>query len=127
MRAPTEKEPPPHSKWRQMREAIDGCWIGKGGVCVVSEVADARSPVDGIVIPQWLLSISRVRKQPTARDIKRALRDFGMSGAAEDIIPRGQGRHFWLPIDPAHRDRAGREGCRGCNIDSICPIHGGDE
>lgn len=125
MRPQTEKEPPPHSKWRLIGEDVTNLWLGKGGVGVVSHIADARSPVDGTVVPQWLLSITRVRsRHATARDIKRALRDFGMTGAMEDVTPRDHGRHFWLPIDPAHRTRASYTGCRACGLDSICPIHG---
>lgn len=60
---------------------------------------------DGIG-PQWHVSISWPnsggRRVPDVV-VRVLLADFGMETAEEDNHEPGRARHFWLPIDPAHR------------------------
>lgn len=121
----------------------------RGPVLVLSELVTAFSPLNGEVIDQWLVSVSRKGKRPGGKDVKKVLRDFDMPNAEEDNHHPGRARHFFLPVDPSHRvdcqckstetihteadgytwanDNEGA--CRGCEYEFKfgvpCPIHGG--
>lgn len=120
----------------------------RGAVRVISELALMELPAaNGAVGPTWLVSVSRACGRPNPRDVQRALRDFGMKGAEEDNHHPGVARHFFLPVDPAHRgvceckatdtvvtDADGytwttptRGGCSGCELQQLtgrpCPLH----
>jgi hypothetical protein len=121
-----------------------------GPVRVTSALEDAEYP-DGIGGgPQWHISISAMGKRPKEHHVRRALRAFGMVSAEEDNHHPGVARHFWMPVDPAHRvecqcktdedvivdpdgyewtnpkPESGEE-CRGCEFEKMrgkpCPIH----
>jgi hypothetical protein len=74
-----------------------------GPVCVITALEDAEYPDGDGHGPQWHVSISRRGQRPSADDVTRALRAFGLVGAEEDNHHPGNARHFWLPVDPAHR------------------------
>lgn len=119
----------------------------RGPTCVISALELAELPDGAGVGPQWHISISRCGKRPKEHDIRRAQRAFGFVGGEEDNHHPGNARHFWIPVDPAHRvdcqckedettvvDGDGytwtnpKEGpCRGCEfartIGKPCPLH----
>jgi hypothetical protein len=119
----------------------------KGPICVLSALNIAELPDKSGLGPQWHISISRRGKRPRPTDIRSALRAFGMATAEEDNHHPGVARHFWLPIDPAHRvdceckvdeevitesdgyrwTNPRDEACRGCEYERMtgrpCLIH----
>ena len=122
-----------------------------GPITVLSELLVAEYP-DGIGEgPQWFISISASGKRPKPKQIRKALRAFGMVGTEEDAHHPGAARHFWLPVDPAHRvecqckadERTVVEpdgytwttpvdgDCRGCELEGLtgapCSLHKPDE
>lgn len=135
------------------RAAQGRCYIGwqYRDVCVISTLDHAELPGgDGVVGPQWHVSISRVsvsgQKRAGATQVRLALRAFGMVGAEEDNHHPGLARHFWLPVDPAYRGVCECKAeevvvvepdgytwqndplsCRGCEFHAThghpCPIH----
>jgi hypothetical protein len=120
-----------------------------GPVCVISALEDAEYPDGDGTGPQWHISITRRGERPTADDVTRALRAFGLVDAEEDNHHPGNARHFWLPVDPSHRvdcecketeativepdgytwtnPHEGEGECRGCAFTPIngkpCPLH----
>ena len=102
---------------------------------------------------QWHISVTRRGERPTATDVLKALRAFGLVGAEEDNHHPGAARHFWLVVDPARRvtcdckedevtvrepdgytwtnPQPGEGECRGCEMQKLlgkaCPIHGASE
>ena len=120
-----------------------------GRLIVVSALEMAGSPVTGEPTPQWHISVSSRGRRPKPHEIRRALRALGMVGAEEDNHHPGVARHFWLPVDPAHRvgceckaaedtitgpdgyqwtnPKPGAGDCRGCEYEGRhgppCPIH----
>lgn len=149
-----ERLPAGHA-WRRMptvllpmRTISHSAW-SNGQVKVLSSLEDAEYP-DGIGGgPQFHLSISLEghRRRPRDREVRRALRAFGVRGPIEeDNHHPGNARHFWLPLDPAHRvecqcktdeiQRVEADGfvwsdaidrCRGCDLQRLlgiqCPLH----
>jgi hypothetical protein len=118
---------------------------------VISSLVDADLPDGSGVGPQWHVSVSARGKRPDDRQVRRALKAFGLVGAEEDNHHPGIARHFWRPVDPAHRvdckckateeiiteadgyrwtnpKTSTTETCRGCDIAPVtgkpCPIHG---
>lgn len=71
--------------------------------CVISGLENAELPDRSGLGPQWHISVSRFGRRPTAKDVDVALRGFDLVGAEEDNHHPGGARHFWLPVDPAHR------------------------
>lgn len=119
-------------------------------VTVLSTLTLADYPAGRGVGTQWHVSVARGIKRAKPAEVAAALRAFGMAGAEEDNHHPGAARHFWLPVDPAHRvaceckatettivdPRDGytwtnpTEGpCRGCEFAAVlgrpCPIHRG--
>lgn len=121
-----------------------------GPIMVMSELVDAEYPDGSGHGPQWLVSISSKGKRPKPKQVRRALRAFGMVGAEEDQHHPGIARHFWRPLDPARRvdcqckvdEETIEDGdgyrwttpvdgpCRGCEYRELtgspCPIHDGE-
>jgi hypothetical protein len=120
-----------------------------GPIYVLSELIEADLPDGSGVGPQWLVSISMRSKRPKRHHVRKALRAFGMTDAEEDNHHPGNARHFFMPVDPAHRvdcecktdesvitDPDGykwsndvEDGkCRGCEFERLsgkpCPLHG---
>jgi len=118
-----------------------------GTTVVISSLENAELPDRSGVGPQWQISVSRMGKRPKPHDVRRALRAFGMVGAEEDNHHPGVARHFWVPVDAAHRvDCQCKEDehmvtepdgyqwtnpkdgpCRGCELAELtgspCPLH----
>lgn len=123
-------------------------WTRKGAV-VISALEQAELPDKSGEGPQWHLSVSYKGKRPRDTDVRATLRAFDMRNAEEDNHHPGIARHFWLPVDPAHRvdceckedeevitepdgyrwtnPRPGDGPCRGCEMERLqgrpCPIH----
>jgi hypothetical protein len=121
----------------------------RGPLCVISGLEVAELPDGTGTGPQWHVSVSRANGRPTDDDMRIVLRDFELVGAEEDNHHPGVARHFWMPVDPAHRvdceckieeetivepdgyrwtnPRAGEGACRGCELELMvgqrCPIH----
>lgn len=118
-----------------------------GRVRVISTRVNAKYPDSDGIGPQDHMSVSQGGHRPAKRALAMALAAFGMTGAEEDNHHPGVARHFWRPVDPAHRvaceckeDEAlvvepdgyvwtnPVEGpCRGCWLELLterpCPIH----
>lgn len=110
----------------------------RSGVTVISTRVMAQYPRGVGIGPQDHVSVSRRLRRAPEADVQRALLAFGMVGAEEDNHHPGIARHFWRPVDPAHRvaceckateqvirdprdgyewtnpTTASGEGCRGC-------------
>lgn len=117
----------------------------RGGSTVISALELADYPDGQGAGPQWHISIRHISGRP--RVVSGVLRAFGMPGAEEDNHHPGIARHFWLPVDPAHRvDCECKETeeiivepdgytwtnptdgpCRGCELEETmghaCPLH----
>ena len=79
-------------------------WVN-GPFVVISSLITVEHH-SGNVGPEWLISISRRRRQSNrcnSRESRRVLRQFGMYPAEEDNHEPGMARKFWLPVDPAER------------------------
>lgn len=136
------KAPPP-VLWA---ESVVSCSLwGKRSIRVISALELVKYPTGDEIGPQWHISISTKGERP--KNVFAILRDFGMSHGEEDNHHPGIARHFWLPIDPAHRADCEckadevtivepdgyrwtnpRDGeCRGCQLESMtgrkCPMH----
>lgn len=122
-----------------------------GPIVVLSELVEAEYPDGDGTGPQWVVSISDNGRRPKPKQVRKALRAFDMVGAEEDGHHPGVARHFWRPVDPAHRvacqckvdertvvDTDGYAwttpvdgDCRGCELERItgspCPIHKPDQ
>ena len=121
-----------------------------GRVMVISALEIAEAPDGrGDRIPQWHVSVSASGRRPSDRELRRALKAFGMIRAEEDNHHPGLARHFWLTLDPSRRvdcqckvdevtirdadgytwtNPAPGEGeCRGCEMQRLlgnpCPLH----
>lgn len=119
-----------------------------GTTQVISALVLADLPDGAGVGLQWHISVSRLgTKRPKPHDLRRALRAFAMQGAEEDNHHPGTARHFWVPVDEAHRvecqcktdetvvvEQDGytwtnpKSGpCRGCELQALtgklCPLH----
>lgn len=144
----------PRGRWSQERppealRAMDvvamSAW-SFAGIMVVSVLENAELPDGTGVGPQWHVSVSARGGRPSRAELRRALADFGMSGAEEDNHHPGIARHFWRPVDAVHRvacqckttettvvDGAFRWSnptsgpCRGCELERLtgraCPLH----
>ena len=134
---PTSPAPATGSAWR--------C----GTLLVLSELAVAEYPDGDGSGPQWLVSVSASGKRPKPKQVRKALRAFGMVGAEIDTHHPGVAKHYWIPVDPTHRvdcqckvdEETVRESdgytwttsadgeCRGCELESLtgapCPRHSG--
>lgn len=126
----------------------------RGATCVLSSLDDAELPDRSGIGLQWHISISRIGRggattRPHWNDVRAALRAFRMARAEEDNHEPGNARHFWMPLDPAHRvdcecktdeqvivEPDGHRWtnpidgpCRGCTSAPItgrpCPLHAG--
>ncbi len=122
----------------------------RGQIRVISALEMAELPDRSGVGPQWHISVSRgPKKRPRPTDVRAALRAFQMHGAEEDNHHPGVARHFWVPVDPAHRvdceckeeeavitepdgykwtnPREGDGECRGCELSRMtgaaCSLH----
>lgn len=152
-----EKRPRRDRGWTEIpfpREArtentlVGSAWSLRS-VRVISELCNAELPGVGVG-PTWHVSVTRLARRPMLRDVEHALRDFDLVGAEEDNHHPGSARHFFLPVDPAHRGLCeckttedvviepdgytwsnpkefAREACRGCDLERMqgkpCPIH----
>ena len=122
----------------------------RGPLRVISTVDLAKYPTGDDVGPQWHLSVAVVgaARRPSAVEMLRVRRAFGMLAAEEDNHHPGNARHLFMSIDPAHRvdceckadEMTVREfdgyewtnpidgPCRGCEVEQIfkrpCPLHG---
>jgi hypothetical protein len=122
-----------------------------GTTCVISGLEVAEYPDGKGVGPQWHVSVSRVgalkNHRPHPHDIRRAKRAFALKNAEEDNHHSGVARHFWIPVDPAHRvacecktdesvvveadgyswSNSTDGTCRGCEfadlVGRMCPVH----
>lgn len=151
----TEKRPAGRD-WREVpcsaalraQAVCASAWVS-GPIRVLSELADAQSPVDPRSSTlQWHISITTNGKRPKPHHLRRALRAFGMVGAEEDNHYPGNARYFWLAVDPTHRVRCeckesestvvepdgyrwqnpkDAAECRGCEYEAQfgrpCPVH----
>lgn len=122
----------------------------RGRCFVISTLDFAELPTGKGIGLQWQISISHHRERPGPKEVRRALIAFNMVGAEEDNHHPGIARHFFMPVDPAHRvdceckttEEVRREPdgytwtnprpesgekCRGCEISALtlkaCPIH----
>ena len=123
-------------------------WWTREGVVVGSSLLDGSG--QGL---QWLVSVSENGRRPSRRALRLALKAFNMLGAEEDNHHPGIARHFWRPVDPAHRVECpckasetivtesdgyrwtnpadvDAQGCRGCDFERLlgkpCPLHRGE-
>lgn len=104
--APVAKSPAGAS-WTMVNLA-SGLWRHVSGIQVISKLEVVPYPDDETVSgPQWHVSVTRAGKRgivrPYQSDVDLALADFDMVGAEEDNHEPGMARHFWMPVDPAHR------------------------
>jgi hypothetical protein len=121
-------------------------WI-LGPILVLSELVDVEYPDGSGNGPQWLVSISARGKRAKPKQLRRALRAFGMVGAEQDNHHPGNVRNYWRPVDKSKRvdcqcktdetivvDETGYSwtnpvdgGCRGCELELLlgkpCPLH----
>lgn len=148
------EQTPKGTDWQPARLPLDGdaisqsAWVS-GPLVAVSSLVSAELPDRSGVGLQWHVSFSHSTRRPTDKDLRRALRAFGMVGAEEDNHHPGRARHFWRPVDARHRvececktseetitepdgyrwtnPRAGAGACRGCAIAPLmgrpCPVH----
>ena len=104
---PSEKRPAPACwtkiPWPGPRPAGPASAWRSGPLMVLSELAEAEYPDGDGVGPQWLISITAKGKRAKPKQIRRALRAFGMVGAEEDNHHPGNARSFWRPLDPSRR------------------------
>lgn len=121
-----------------------------GPIIVVSALENAEYPDGNGAGPQWHISISAMGKRPKDKQVRRALRAFGMVGSELDNHHPGVAQHYWLPVDPARRVECQckteeevivepdgyawtnprpetGEACRGCEFELMrgtpCPLH----
>jgi|GEM_PF-2458543 len=150
------REPQPRGHaWRTMRVPSSAWTSGvisqsmwtDGRLSVVSSLINADLPDGSGVGPQWYVSVSRFGKRPKPAELARAQRAFGIVGWEEDNHHPGHARHYFRPVDPAHRvececktsetthvepdgyrwTNPTDEPCRGCEFwaqhGNPCPIH----
>jgi hypothetical protein len=103
-----ERRPRKGSHWVEVGgPTIGDCPVSywkRSGVTVIStlELAALPGQPDRIGL-QWHVSASYKADRPSAEHVRRALRDFGMPGAALDNHEPGIAQHYWLVVDPADR------------------------
>lgn len=139
---------PTASGWIRVALVENGSVWESGPLRVISTLDQAELPDRAGIGPQWHVSITRRGRRPHPKDVRRALRAFGLVGAEEDNHHPGNARHFWRPVDPSHRvececkedevlvtDAGGYqwtnppegEPCRGCEFERLtgkrCPLH----
>lgn len=151
----------PHGKgWVQLPappaplNVLGASYWSHGKTKVLSTLDMAQLPDGAGLGPQWHISVVRSKdgraSLPGKADLDRALSAFGMQKAEEDNHHPGNARHFFLPVDAAHRvdceckadeDNVVTDGvrwtnpkpesgeaCRGCEIEPLtgrpCPLHG---
>lgn len=142
-------------EWRHVDTLPGDIRRWMSGPLVVCSSLSSMDPPDGVgaPIPQWLVSVSHGGKRASDKQLRRALRAFGMTGAEEDNHHPGVSRAFFLVCDPARRvtceckvtedvitepdgfrwtnpkPETGEQ-CRGCEYAAIhgqpCPIHSKD-
>lgn len=123
-----------------------GVYTRKDGALVISALTLAEYPDGQGIGEQYHVSVSKRGHRPEQRVVREVLAHFGMMGAEEDNHHPGIARHFWRPLDPAHRvacqcksdETVVRDGsyawsnttdgtCRGCDYELLsgqpCPIH----
>jgi len=118
-----------------------------GPVTVISELAVIELPRGGTG-ETWFVSISAEGKRPKPKQVRKALRAFGMTDAEEDNHYPGVTRGYFMPVDPGARvdcecklsedtivegdgytwtNPNDRSPCRGCELEAAlgkpCPIH----
>lgn len=151
------KRPKPEARgWRYVQRwrdpgiiIIEGAVYERGPLRVITTLEMAELPDGAGVGPQWHVSVSRAGKRPRPADVERVLRVFDLLGAEEDNHHPGIARHFWMPVDPAHRvdceckvdevmvvepdgyrwsNARAESGCRGCEYERLigqpCRLHG---
>jgi len=137
---------PPSTLWDSNVLACSA-WRLARGTTVISSLLNAELPDGSGIGLQWHISISNRGERP--KTVGTVLRAFGMSDAEEDNHHPGAARHFFLPLDPAHRvdcecketedtivepdgyrwtnPKPGTGPCRGCELEAAigkpCPIH----
>ncbi len=156
---PNRERSPKGNEWRQTHRGMipfDGVvsasrWVS-GPLLVCSSLERAELPDGAGVGLQWHVSISAMGKRAKPKEVRRALRAFGMEWSEQDNHEPGNAKNFWLPVDPAHRvdcqckidevtivepdghtwtnDRDPAK-CHGCELwrifpDRRCPIHGAE-
>lgn len=150
------RERRPDSGWQEIPcpwtiEGLSRSAWESGPLRVLSALIEADLPDGAGVGLQWHVSISRKGRRPREKDLRRALRAFGMVEAEEDNHHPGVARHFFLPVDPMHRVDCeckrsdeqivepdgyrwsnSRQGtCRGCEIAPLtgrpCSLHQQEE
>jgi hypothetical protein len=119
-----------------------------GPIMVLSELVIAEYPDGSGNGPQWLVSVSASGKRAKPKQLRRALRAFGMVGAEQDNHHPGNVRSYWRPVEESKRvdcqckvdetivvDEADGytwtnpvDGpCRGCELEQLmgmsCPLH----
>lgn len=148
----TEREKRPNARWTEepwsgVKPSAHASAWRCGPLMVLSTLVDAEYPDGQGTGQQWHISVSDNGKRPKPKQVRKALRAFNMVGTEEDQHHPGVARHFWLPLDPAHRvdcqckvdeqvvvERDGYtwttpfDGeCRGCELEQItgspCPRH----
>lgn len=73
------------------------------GVRVLVSRVEAEYPDGDGIGWQDHVSVSRRGLRPSRSDLRLALTAFGAQGWEEDGHHPGIARHFWRPLDPAHR------------------------
>lgn len=138
---------PSDRRWKYEGMCGDAQSWKKGRVRALTECTVMEYPDGDGKGPTWLVSFSLDGERLSGRPLDRALSDFGMSDAEEDNHHPGVARHFFMPVDPAHRvdcecksDETiiveadgytwsnSKDGpCRGCELERLsgmkCPIH----
>lgn len=137
--------------WTELRPwtgpgVLAGAVYARGGLLVISTLVIAEYPDGDGTGPQHHVSVSCRGRRPSRRELGVALAQFGMRGTEEDNHHPGIARHFWRPLDPAHRvacqckteEATIRDGaymwtnpvdgpCRGCEYAIMsgrpCPLH----
>lgn len=93
--------PVPSSAWAA--GTLAGSRWTDGRLSVISTLINAELPRGTGIGPQWHVSVSRFGKRPKPHELARAQRAFGIVGWEEDNHHPGHARHFFRPVDPAHR------------------------
>lgn len=89
--------------WRKVALVPGGAAWQLGPIRVVSTLDMAELPDRSGVGPQWHVSVTSDAHRPHQKEVRKALRAFGMAGSEVDNHEPGNAEHFWLPVDPAHR------------------------
>jgi hypothetical protein len=149
------KHPRPRAAtWSRLRPferdgIIVGAYYRHGRLIVISSRVIADYPTGrGMGLQDHVsVSVFGIERRANAREAGLTCLAFGMSDAEEDNHEPGRARHFWRPVDPAHRvacecktdeeqivEPDGHvwsnpvDGpCRGCSFELMsgrpCPIH----